>query len=94
MIEDDQETLVVPYDRTARAAIEALRRDSPDRHLLRRIQPFTVPVAKSAMSRLRESLAVEDTDGVTVLTKAELYRPDVGLDLELLGGPSVEDLIV
>jgi CRISPR-associated endonuclease/helicase Cas3 len=94
MIEDDQETLVVPYDRTAGAAIEALRRDGPDRYLLRRIQPFTVPVVKSAMSRLREALAVEDIDGVTVLTKEELYRPDVGLDLELLGGPSVEDLIV
>ncbi len=94
MIEDDQETLVVPYDRAARTGIAALRRDGPDRHLLRRLQPFTVPVVKSAMSRLREALAVEDIDGVTVLTKEELYRPDVGLDLELLGGPSIEDLII
>jgi hypothetical protein len=31
---------------------------------------------------------------VAVLTKEELYRPDVGLDLDLLGGPSIEDLIV
>jgi hypothetical protein len=46
------------------------------------------------MSRLREALAVEDLDGVTVLTKEELYRPDVGLDLDTLAGPSVEDLIV
>jgi CRISPR-associated endonuclease/helicase Cas3 len=94
MIEDDQETLVVPYDRTAREAIAALQRDGPDRYLLRRLQPFTVPVARSAMSRLREALAVEDVDGVAVLTKEELYRPDVGLDLDLLGGPSIEDLIV
>jgi CRISPR-associated endonuclease/helicase Cas3 len=94
MIEDDQETLVVPYDGAARAAIEALRRDGPDRHLLRRLQPFTVPVVKAAMSRLRAALALEDMDGVTVLTNEELYRPDVGLDLDLLGGPSIEDLIV
>jgi hypothetical protein len=46
------------------------------------------------MSKLREGLAIEDIDGVAVLTKAELYRPDVGLDLDLLGGPSVEDLII
>jgi CRISPR-associated endonuclease/helicase Cas3 len=94
MIEDDQETLVVPYDGAARAAIQALRRDGPDRYLLRRLQPFTVPVVRSAMSRLREALAVEERDGVIVLTKEELYRRDVGLDVDPIGGPSVEDLIM
>ena len=94
MIEDDQETLVVPYDRAAREAIAALRRDGADRYLLRRLQSFTVPVARSAMLRLREAMAVEDVDGVAVLTKEELYRPDVGFDLDLLGGPHIEDLIV
>ena len=94
MIEDDQETLVVPYDRAARTAIEVLRRDGPDRYVLRRLQPYTVPVVKPAMLMLCEALAVEDIDGVTVLTKEDLYRPDVGLDLELLGGPSIEDLII
>jgi CRISPR-associated endonuclease/helicase Cas3 len=94
MVEDDQETLIIPYDRAARAAIAALRRDGPDRHLLRRLQPFTVPVRQAAMVRLREGLAVEDIDGVAVLTKEELYRPDVGLDLDPLGGPSIQDLIV
>ena len=94
MIEDDKETLVVPYDRAAKEAIAVLQRDGPDRHLLRRLQPFTVPVVRNAMLRLREALAVEDIDGVTVLTKGDLYRPDVGLDLDLLGGPNIEDLIV
>jgi CRISPR-associated endonuclease/helicase Cas3 len=94
MIEDDQETLVVPYDRAAKGAIATLERDGADRHLLRRLQPFTVPVVRSAMGRLREALAVEEIDGVTVLTKAQFYRPDVGLDLDPLGGPSIEDLIV
>ena len=45
------------------------------------------------MSRLREALAVQDIDGVTVLTNEELYRPEVGLDLDLLSGPRIEDLI-
>lgn len=94
MIEDDQETLVVPYDRAARDAIAALQRDGPDRYLLRRLQPFTVPVVRSAMLRLREALAVKDIDGVAVLAREELYRPDVGLDLDLLCGPAIEDLIV
>jgi len=89
IIEDDQDTLVVPYDGAARAAIATLRRDGADRHLLRRLQPFTVPVVRDAMSKLREALAVEDLDGITVLTKEDLYRPDVGLDLDLLGGPAI-----
>jgi hypothetical protein len=91
-------TLVVPYDRAAREAIGLLQRDGPDRHLLRRLQPFTVPVTPAAMSRLRETLAVDnakDLDRVAVLTNEELYRADVGLNLDQLGGgPSVEDLIV
>jgi CRISPR-associated endonuclease/helicase Cas3 len=97
MIEDDQDTLIVPYDRAARKAIAALQSDGPDRHLLRGLQRFTVPVVKQATLRLREALAVEDAKGldrVIVLTKEELYRPDVGLDLDQLSGPSVEDLIV
>ena len=97
MIEDDQATLIVPYDRPARKAIAALQRDGPDRHLLRALQPFTVPVRQAAKLRLREALAVEDAKGldrVVVLTKEELYRPDVGLDLDQFGGPSIEDWIV
>jgi CRISPR-associated endonuclease/helicase Cas3 len=94
MVEDDQETLIIPYDRAAREAIAVLKRDGPDRHLLRRLQPFTVPVRQAAMVTLREGLAVEDVDGVAVLTKEQLYRPDVGLELDPLGGPSIEDLIV
>ena len=94
MIEDDQEPLIVPYDRAAREAIAAIQRDGPDRHLLRRLQPFTVPVRRAAMLRLREALAVNDVDGVAVLTREELYRPDVGLDVDLLGGPSIDDLII
>ncbi len=94
MIDQDQETLIIPYNRAAREAISALKRDGPDRHLLRRLQPFTVPVVRTAMAKLRESLAVEDLDGASVLKKEELYRRDVGLDLEQLGGPSIGDLIV
>jgi hypothetical protein len=29
-----------------------------------------------------------------VLTKEDLYRPNVGLDFDLLSGPAIEDLIV
>jgi CRISPR-associated endonuclease/helicase Cas3 len=94
MIDQDQEVLVIPYNHAARQAISALHRYGPDRHLLRRLQSFTVPVVRSAMARLREALVVEDLDGVTVLTRAELYRRDVGLDLETLVGPNAEDLIV
>jgi CRISPR-associated endonuclease/helicase Cas3 len=97
MIEDDQETLIVPYDRAAKEAIRLLQLNGPDRHLLRRLQPFTVPVRPAAMSRLREALAVDnakDLDRAAVLTNEELYRADVGLDLDQLEGPSIDDLIV
>jgi CRISPR-associated endonuclease/helicase Cas3 len=94
IIDDDQETLVVPYDDNARRAIAALRRDGPSRGLMRRLQPFTIPVVRSAMQKLREALLVEDLDGATVLKKEELYDPEVGLAVEDVVGPSVADLIV
>lgn len=94
MIDDDQETLIVPYDDRARAAIAELRRDGPSRGLLRRLQSFTVPVVRSAIEKLRDALAVEERDGVTILTKRELYDPEVGLDIEAVVGPGVNDLIV
>jgi hypothetical protein len=49
------------------------------------------------MLALREALAVEGAKGldrVAVLTREELYRPDVGLDVDPLEGPSIEDLII
>jgi CRISPR-associated endonuclease/helicase Cas3 len=97
MVEDDQETVIIPYDRSAREAIAVLERHGPDRHLLRRLQPFTVPVRPGPMLALREALAVEGAKGldrVAVLTREELYRPDVGLDVDPLEGPSIEDLII
>jgi CRISPR-associated endonuclease/helicase Cas3 len=94
MIDDAQDTLVVPYDEVARRALAALRRDGPTRGLMRKLQPFTVPVVRSVMQKLRNAVAAEDLDGVTVLTKEDLYDPDVGLVTDDLVGPGIADLIV
>jgi hypothetical protein len=94
MIDDTQETLVIPYDAGARDAITALCRDGPSRGLLRRLQPYTVPVQRSAMKKLREALAVEDFDGGTVLKDEALYDREVGLRIEELVGARVDDFIV
>lgn len=94
MIDEVQETAVVPFDDTARAGIARLRSVGSDRYLLRRLQPYTVPVVRSAMAKLRESLAVEEIDGVPVLVNSDLYREDVGLDLASMRELRPEDLVV
>lgn len=85
MIEDTQEAIVVPYGDGA-ALIDDLRRDGPSRGLLRKLQPFTVPVPAAGLKRLREAGALADLDGVTVLADGNYYRDDIGLDWEGAGG--------
>jgi len=91
MIEDGQEAVVVPYDETAKKHIQALRQDGASRGLLRGLQPYTVPVTRRDMARLRAAAAVEDLDGVSVLVRPALYRDDIGLDWDAL--PAVDDFI-
>lgn len=79
MIEEDgRAPLVVPYGEAGQAAVEALRRLGPDRHRLRALQGFTVPVPESVIA----SAAVESVHGIPVLHRLGLYHEDVGLVLE------------
>jgi CRISPR-associated endonuclease/helicase Cas3 len=93
MIDDHQETVVVPFDATARRAIKQLRRQGPSRGLLRRLQRYTVPVPRDCLARLHEVAALEDLDGVTVLVRDDLYCDDVGLDCLSPAHLSINDLI-
>ena len=82
MIEPDHRaSVVVPYGTAGAAAIAALREHGPSRDRLRALQSFTVPVDP----RFCASDAVEMVHGVAVLIREELYREDVGLDLEGAG---------
>ena len=79
MIEEDgRAALVVPYGEAGQSAVEALRRLGPDRHRLRALQGFTVPVPESFTA----SGAVESVHGIPVLRRLNLYHEDVGLVLE------------
>lgn len=79
MIEEDgRAALVVPYGDAGQAAVEDLRRLGPDRHRMRALQGFTVPVPESFVA----SAAVEHVHGIAVLRRPDLYREDVGLVLE------------
>jgi CRISPR-associated endonuclease/helicase Cas3 len=84
IIEEEQETVVVPYGARGAAAITRLRNEGVRRDTLRGVQRFTVPISRPALDHLRTVGAVEDIDGVTVLVAAKLYRADVGLDSDAL----------
>ena len=94
MIDDCQETVIVPYDDKAEQAIERLRAVGVKRGLLRALQRYTVPVRRECMVRLIEAAAVEDMDGVTVLVRPRLYHPDIGIDCEAIMDMSIEELMI
>jgi CRISPR-associated endonuclease/helicase Cas3 len=80
MIDDDHRAaLLVPYDDTARDLIDRLRRDGPDRDLLRTLQPYTVPVSPKQLETLAETIG-----GLAVLRDPDRYRADVGLEVDPL----------
>ncbi len=94
MIDDFQETLIVPYDEKAERAIASLRAIGVKRGILRALQRYTVPVRSDYLARLSEAAAVEDVDGVTVLVTPRLYHPDTGIDCEAIMDMSIEELMI
>lgn len=85
MIENGQESLVVPFDRQCEEIVDALRKGEGSRRILRRrLQQYTVAIPRRQMSDLRNSGAAVETEegsGIFVLTDAykPLYHPRFGL---------------
>jgi CRISPR-associated endonuclease/helicase Cas3 len=77
MIDDDQESLVIPYDPKCRAVLTRLKtRDGVPRLLRRRLQRYTVAVRKGQMTALRDAgAAVETESGSGIFVLADPYAP-------------------
>ncbi len=84
IIDDAQENIVVPHATQGKAAIAKLRRDGASRETFRGLQRYTVPVTRAALEQMRGRGAVEEVGGVNILVAPELYRPDIGLDSDIL----------
>jgi CRISPR-associated endonuclease/helicase Cas3 len=82
MIDDDQQPVIVPHRPKVGRLVETLRHAGPSGALLRTLQRYTVPVRPWEMTALRDANAIEDVQGLAVLVREELYRKDVGLDVE------------
>lgn len=81
LIDDASTPVVVPYG-AAGERLDALRRDGPDRLLLRSLQPFLVNLFERDVSKLKNAGALEEVvDGVLALVPAfhGMYDPQFGL---------------
>jgi CRISPR-associated endonuclease/helicase Cas3 len=94
MIDDAQETVIIPYDSKAERAIARLRATGADRGAVRALQRYTVPVRHDWLARLNEVSAVEDVDGVTILVRPKFYHAETGLDCEAVMEMSIEELMI
>lgn len=94
MIDDAQETVIVPYNAKARQAIDRLRATGAERGALRALQRYTVPVRRDCLARLIEASAIEDIGGIAVLARERLYHPGTGLDCDAIMDMSIEELMI
>lgn len=93
MIEDTTKPVFVPYGR-GRALIEQLRRDGPNRKLLRRLQRFSVGVYEQVYVKMVGSDVEElHNGGFAVLINEDLYDEQLGLRVDRLGFHEPDSLI-
>lgn len=93
MIEETTESVFVPYGRGAQL-IEQLRRDGPERYLLRRLQRYVVGVFTLTHASLVAAGDIEIENGFSVLANTDLYDKNLGLLVDQPGQRRPENLIV
>ena len=82
MIDDATTTVIVPWGRVGRQAIETFRHAGPSRERMRALQPFGVGVYPEALRELSSRGLVESLhDTAVCLISEEHYHPVFGLDL-------------
>jgi CRISPR-associated endonuclease/helicase Cas3 len=85
LIDTAQETVIVPFDDEAKAAIRSLAFVTSVKGLARRLQSYTVQVPRKAFDSLRKAGAVSPIaperwgEQFMQLVNADLYRADFGL---------------
>jgi len=86
MIDSVQMPVIVPYDDTARDALEALRHADKSGGIARRLQPYLVQLPRQGFEALRKSGAVQPVaperwgEQFMALTVMDLYDPRFGLN--------------
>ena len=79
MFDEWQESVFVPFDSVAKAAIGELYRTGVSRESLRRLQPYAVPVPRKRVAELKDSGRIESVEGVCVLSSMDSYSSRFGL---------------
>lgn len=85
LIQQIQETVIVPFDDAARNAIRKLAFAAGARGLARDLQPYTVQVPHRVFQSLRQARAIEPIapdkwgEQFMQLVNVDLYRDDIGL---------------
>jgi CRISPR-associated endonuclease/helicase Cas3 len=88
MIEDDQSPIVVLYDAKhedaeVRTLLASLRKNGPERWLMRKLQRYIVNVRKSEVQRLLAQQDIEEVlPGLFAQTSDWLYHPTLGLTID------------
>lgn len=88
LIDTAQETVIVPFDQTAKNAIRDLAFATGAQGLARQLQPYTVQVPRKAFDSLRKAGAIAPIaperwgEQFMQLVNADLYRTSVGLHWE------------
>jgi len=93
-IEDNSETVFVPYGERGQLLIERLRREGPSRDLLRRLQRYSVGVYDRIFNAMLGSDIERLDSGYAVLSNPTCYDPDLGFRSDQSGFHDPESLIV
>ncbi|EXI62048.1 CRISPR-associated protein Cas3 [Mannheimia granulomatis] len=78
MIESHMQPLLIPFDEEAESLIEALHHADQIGGLLRKLQPYTVQIPKSAMEKLYKEHRIELINAITF---GEQFYALIGMDL-------------
>ncbi|MCC7408367.1 MAG: CRISPR-associated helicase Cas3' [Phycisphaeraceae bacterium] len=90
LIQDEQTTIIVPFDELAQRLIRQLQAmpEPAGRLFLRQLQPYTVSVRERELQRLYSNQVLLEAHGLWVLANQDAYDRDLGLTMDTAGlGP-------
>lgn len=83
IIEDDMESIIIPYNDEVKKNIKQLRYTEFTKKLVRKIQRFSVQIYPDILKKL-EGVSVERIKNTNflILTNEDIYKKDIGLDYD------------
>lgn len=90
LIKDEQQSIIVFYKnprsgKGSHELIEQLRRNGPNRKLLRQLQRFVVNIYPDTFARMQKLGYIEELAGFWVQSSPGIYQPGIGLKLDESG---------